>query len=108
VIPADAGGEAAPDSASGSAPDNCNWNPALGKCMTNRPNPKGMTSQPGPDGENTGGILGRNTLKTDVGAAINCGDASAEACNRAGAGLSNRAKPLDHKDPGPTPGSAPH
>jgi hypothetical protein len=65
-----------------------------------------MTSQPGAGGD--GSILGRNTPKTDVGAAINCGDVNNEACNRAGAGLSNRAKPLEHKDPGPTPGGSPH
>ncbi len=101
-------GQAAPDSASSGPADNCNWNPALGRCMKPAPDPRGNTSQPGPDGQNTGGILGRNTPQTDVGAAINCGDASSEACNRAGTGLSNRAKPLDHKDPGPIPGSAPH
>ncbi len=105
---AGASGQAAPDSASSGPADNCNWNPALGRCMKPAPDPRGNTSQPGPDGQNTGGILGRNTPQTDVGAAINCGDASNEACNRAGAGLSSGAKPLEHKDPGPTPGSAPH
>ncbi|PHS27745.1 MAG: hypothetical protein COA85_04610 [Robiginitomaculum sp.] len=105
---AGASGQTAPDTASGGAADHCNRDMVTGRCKNPRPNPKGMTSQPGPDGENPGGILGRNTPKTDVGAAINCGDASSEACNRAGAGLSNRAKPLDHKDPGPVPGGSPH
>jgi hypothetical protein len=108
VIPPDSGEQSAPDSASGDAPDNCNWNPALGKCMTSTPDPKDNTSQPGPDGESTGGILGRNAPKTDVGAAINCGDSSTEACNQVGNGLNNGAKRLDMKDDnGPVPGASP-
>ncbi len=105
---AGASGQAAPDTASGGAADHCNRDLVTGRCKNPRPDPQGNTSQPGPDGENTGGILGHNTPKTDVGAAINCGDASAEACNRAGAGLSSGAQPLEHTDPGPTPGGAPH
>ncbi len=100
-------GQAAPDSASSGPADDCNWNPALGKCMTATPDPKGMTSQPGAGGQYKG-ILGRNVPKTDIGAAINCGDANNEACNRAGSGLNNGAKPLEHKDPGPAPGDKPH
>ncbi len=100
-------GQAAPDSASSGPADTCNWNPALGKCTAPAPDPRGNTSQPGPGHTDTG-ILGRNAPKTDLGAAINCGDASKEACNRAGAGLSNAARPLEHKDPGPALGSPPH
>ncbi len=104
----DPAGQSAPDTASGGAPDNCNRDLVTGRCKNPQPDPKGATSQPGPGGENTGGILGRNTPKTDIGAAINCGDVNNDACNRAGVGLNNAARPLDMKDPGPAPGAAPH
>jgi len=72
-----------------------------------------MTSQPGPGqqegGTRVGGFAGTSA---GAGAVTNCGDASSDACNRGGAGLSSGGQPLDMKDTGTAfggvPGVAPH
>jgi len=102
----------APEGSSDGTTDGCDWVPLQG-CREKRADPLGMTSQPGP-GQQEGGTRVGGFAGTSAGASAvtNCGDASSDACNRGGAGLSSGGQPLDMKDTGTAfggvPGVAPH
>ncbi len=99
VTPGNPDNQPSPEGSNGPA-DNCNWNPALGRCMKPHADTKGMTSRPGPNGENPGIQTGGFAPHIGSAAVTNCGDASSDACNRGGFGLSSGGTPLDMKDPG--------
>jgi len=88
--------QAAPDSASGGRPDDCNWSPTYKKCMNKRSSGLGIVSQPGADGENPGAIPGSATPRLGSDAVTNSGD-GAWGVNRSGGG---HGQPLDMKEGG--------
>ncbi|HEC12980.1 MAG TPA: hypothetical protein ENI80_06965 [Acidiferrobacteraceae bacterium] len=111
VTPAQPDNQPTPEGSNGPANDGCDFVPGQG-CRKKRADTRGMTSRPGPNGENPGAEPVRTSIAPNVGiaGAIDCGDASSDACNRGGSGLSSGGHPLDMKDPGPgaPAGGAPH